>query len=1132
MKKCKKLVSVLLAVLTVLTSLTVGFYAMAAEETDPYREALTSFKQTPVDKEAIGNDYLNAEGGIQIIIDSIWPALADLFDEDASLDLANGLHRYLQLNLYTADTLNQIYDFIAELSHNETPINIEIWGTSLAERFPTVGAALDRGVLISPDHISNRLSQEDGMFDGAAKKVAAITLSEEEQAAGVTLADKVAAIDFTAEDFGFTDGDRDGFVDALLAVLRPFTMLATDIANIILQLADVTINMFDSNGKPGIYSILLPTLEQLGLTDLPTPEAYEANYYSVLASSLIDGTKRASDEFLRPIIESFLTNVVDPVAEDPLNGLIEVLPRIAYVVDGDRLDTAVKAAVATIGSPAETVNSMIDLTTETINAKLAETTVDLSSSENGIGLFDTTSPIVVNLKPVDWTDMSNAAYVNLEPSSTDEPYFVLRTGETESVVVELLTYVFRIFADLSVDTLTDLTDALVDALLGDTFLESVISVPLKALLAGVMQQLPSLVSDEAGVGLLLTLFTNELVAGRLNLPALETVSMRNIASAHGDLDPSGAAVIGAKGGRYVYTANADNGYVIHTLTVNGQAVEEAVGQYHYSVVAEVGSGIKVTYVKEGADPGAVQYTVSVMAGRNGTITPDDTELVNAGETRTFVIEADEGYMINSLTVNGTEIAAAARKTTFEYTTPPVDDNLDIQVTFRQIRHALSSSAGEHGSISPSNSPLFPAYVEDGVERTYVATADPGYVIDQFTVNGQLVAEAENLSTYTYELTVTQDTQINVTFKVRRIGQIMVSGAFVKSSTSSSASNVTSLTRNGQVTITAESGNWYQVRAEKSGRVYDGYVQKQFVKVVAGEAKPLGLVVANKANVLSSASTSSSVKTTLNRNQYAYIDGESGNFYLVSFTKGSNWYYGYIKKDYLRQNDLPRDYTVTKCNDLAQIMVSEIIVRDTASASSAPVTVVPKGGYLYVNEVLGNGWYKVSLTQTADAIEYEGYVRAQYVKIISDDPLVQKKLGIVVANQVNVLSSASASGSVKTTLNRNQYAYIDGESGDFYTVSFSKGNGWYYGYIKKDYLRDNALPRNYKLEKNEHLGTVTKSEIVVRDEADVSSEPVSILYKNNKVFINGEEGDWYKVSFTQTSAALAFDGYVLKSDVVL
>ena len=62
--------------------------------------------------------------------------------------------------------------------------------------------------------------------------------------------------------------------------------------------------------------------------------------------------------------------------------------------------------------------------------------------------------------------------------------------------------------------------------------------------------------------------------------------------------------------------------------------------------------------------------------------------------------------------------------------------------------------------------------------------------------------------------------------------------------------------------------------------------------------------------------------------------------------------------------------------------------------------------------------------------------------------------------------------------------------------------------------------------------MTKSEIVVRDEADVSSEPVSILYKNNKVFINGEEGDWYKVSFTQTSAALAFDGYVLKSDVVL
>ena len=1110
MKTSRKLISMLLAVLMVLTSLTAGLYALAADDTDPYREELTSFVPTPVNKEAIGNDYLNAEGGMQVIVDSIWPALADLFDKDGSLNLADGLDGYLKQNVYTAATLNKIYDSLAELSHNETQVK---FSSALATEFSTIGVLFDRGVLQSPDYVSGQLSQLNNQFEGAAQKIAAIQLTDADKDAGITLADKIADIEFTANDFGFIDGDRDGFVDALLAVLRPITMLPT---NRFLQLAGITINMFDTRDaqgnvtRQGIYSILLPTLEQLGLTDLPTPKEYEANYYS----SLTSGIKKANDEYLRPIIESFLKNVVDPVAADPLNGLIEVLPRIAYVVDNDRLDTAVKAAAATIGTPADAVVSTIDLTTDTINEKIAATTVDLSSSEDGIGLFDTTTPVVVNLKPVDWTAMANAAYVNLAPSSTSQPYFVLRTGETEIVVVELLSYVFQIFSDMTSSALVSLSDALVDTLLGDTFLEGILSLPLKAVLAAVMRQLPSLVSKEDGVGLLLTLFTNEVVAGRLNLPALKTVSMRNTSSAHGKLDPSGLAVSGAEGGRYVYTANADDGYVIKSLTVNGQAVEEAAGQYHYSALAEVGSGLKVTYVTEGENPGPVQYMVSATAGSDGQIDPLGEWLVDEGESRTFTITANDSYVINQLTVNGVAVSEAAGQKSYIYTIPAVDDNYTIRATFRAVRHILTATAGANGSISPSGI----TNVRDGDSQTYTVKANSGYVIEQLTANGTAVPEAVGKTSYTYVITPTENTRISASFvvaPVRRKAQVMVTSLNVKASPSNSSSTVIKLVKNELAYIDGENGDWYQVSFRKAGAQHTGYLEKKYVKIIAGTPKDKGVIVAKSAKVYTS-TMESSVAYTLDRNLYVYLDNTVGNYYLVSFSL-NGWHYGYVRKDYVRDCDLPRTYESVWNNRQALVMVNEVIVRD---ADGNPVTVLYKNNKVYINGE-GDGTYKVSFKQYGEP--FNGYVDSQYFKISSGTP---KDKGIVVAKSAAVYTSTAAT-KIEYTLDRNLYVYIDKEVGNYYLVSFSM-NGWHYGYIRKDYVRDNSLPRDYVSEWNAKQGYVKQSELVVRDSADTASAPVTVLYNGNKVYINGEEGNWYKVSFKQYGEP--FDGYVLKTDL--
>ena len=689
------------------------------------------------------------------------------------------------------------------------------------------------------------------------------------------------------------------------------------------------------------------------------------------------------------------------------------------------------------------------------------------------------------------------------------------------------------------------------------------------------------------------------------------------AGANGIVAPASQSVISGRDTSLQVTAN--EGYVIDSLTVDGDAVAEAVGQSIYVLALEeitADTEVAVTFKSEQTEPET--FTVAVSKTGEGTAAADK-ETVVSGETVVITITPAEGWQLEKVTVNGEDKTSAVSggKLTVENITA----NTEVAVTFTEVpakTFAVTVTAGANGTATPES-----ATVVEGESVTVEITANDGYVIDQLTVNGETVADAAGLTDYALSFhDITENKNVNVTFKsaqtepdpqtfdvtVSKTGEgtvksdketvvsgetavitiipaagwqlekVTVNGEDKTSAVSGGKLTVENITANTEVAVTFTESPRQQfavtVTAGENGTATpesatvaegesvtveiaanDGYVidrltvngtpvdaaagQSEYsltvtptadtavsVTFAAKEVKPLGIVVANKANVLSSASASSSVVTTLNRNQYAYIDGESGSFYKVSFTKGSadNWYYGYIKKDYLRSNDLPRDYTVTKSSDLAQIMVGEIIVRDTASASSAPVTVVSKGGYLYVNEVLG-GWYKVSLTQTADAIEYEGYVRAQYVKIISDDPLVQKKLGVVVANQVNVLSSASASGSVKTTLNRNQYAYIDGESGDFYTVSFSKGNGWYYGYIKKDYLRSNDLPRDYTVTKSSDLAQIMVDEIIVRDTASASSAPVTVVPQGGYLYINEVLGGWYKVSLTQTADAIEYEGYV-------
>ena len=507
-----------------------------------------------------------------------------------------------------------IYDLYATLSHNTTDI----------EGLITLGEIIS-GV-ITPEYLTSSLPESK--FSAVVEKINAAEVAEGDPE-GTNILDKIAAIDFTAEDWGFTSGDKDGFVDALLAALRPITQLLDPEAQISFKAlgfltvtANIGLRMFDpqitddGNYAASIYENLLPLLEQLGMNDLPTTEEYKANYYAVKEES---GAAVAADEFLKPILDSLFANVVDPIAADPLNGLIKILPRLAYVVDGDRLNTYIQkvlsdqgkivsleglaASFAGEGPLLDLTTLGLDLSTEAIN-NLIPDSIDIGSLV-GDGI-----ELVLNIGDLPWTTLANCATLSAVPSSTiTNAYTLLRTGETDSCMSTIFYWLYDV--------------ALAD---DDTYaaLKTLIKGVVPSDLASLVDSVISMVIDPAqaagkidGYGLVLD---NALIGGTPT--GNEIWRIDATAGNGGTISPSGTVALKQADSR-TFSIAASEGYTIASLVVNGKAVAAAEGKtaYEYTVNgAEVTSSDSVNYY-----PADVTIQVTFADESGNPVDPDEPD---------------------------------------------------------------------------------------------------------------------------------------------------------------------------------------------------------------------------------------------------------------------------------------------------------------------------------------------------------------------------------------------------------------------------------------------------------------------------------------------------------------------------
>ena len=168
-----------------------------------------------------------------------------------------------------------------------------------------------------------------------------------------------------------------------------------------------------------------------------------------------------------------------------------------------------------------------------------------------------------------------------------------------------------------------------------------------------------------------------------------------------------------------FTITADPGHEIAYLIVDGNMVKpEAL--YTFKNVTENHSIQAVFKQKQ-------VYTISAIAGENGTITPSGSMEIFEYSNQKFKIIPDAGYTINKVIVDDTELLNISD----EYTFWDILDNHTIKVNFVPARKfAIMAKAEEGGSITPSGQII----VEEHRSQMFKISANKGYMIDSIYVD--------------------------------------------------------------------------------------------------------------------------------------------------------------------------------------------------------------------------------------------------------------------------------------------------------------------------------------------------------------------------------------------------------------
>ncbi len=155
------------------------------------------------------------------------------------------------------------------------------------------------------------------------------------------------------------------------------------------------------------------------------------------------------------------------------------------------------------------------------------------------------------------------------------------------------------------------------------------------------------------------------------------------------------------------------------------------------------------------------YTITTNASGGGSITPAGEVTAVEGGNKTFTVEADTGYHIDDVLVDGVSQGAIS-----SYTFTNIAANHIISADFGvSPTHTITASADTGGTISPSGEVI----VTEGDNQTFTISPDSGYKINNVLVDA---ASQGAISSYTFTNAILDHT-IEATFDISNPNDALV-----------------------------------------------------------------------------------------------------------------------------------------------------------------------------------------------------------------------------------------------------------------------------------------------------------------------------------------------------------------------
>lgn len=300
----------------------------------------------------------------------------------------------------------------------------------LLKLFGVLAPYLEGITIYGPSAISKMLPSgftamiPEEKFTGAREKIAAL-VAENNTFEGYD------TITFANGDWGFQDGDKEGFRDALITLFRPLGSMVS------LVFTMKNINNSKGDYVYGAYERIIPIFESLGLKGVISSGKFTALYNAADAAdqALPYAQRFGTYDVTFSALLTPIVNLVEDLMKNPLNTLLDLMPRAARAINSGALHTQVHALLDCMSSMVSGIlhDNGIDLDSLDLTADGINAMIDGKTFSFDIGSAATAT---ITLKAIDWAKLAGCGSLKtvISASAANAYRLDIQNGRPETYI--------------------------------------------------------------------------------------------------------------------------------------------------------------------------------------------------------------------------------------------------------------------------------------------------------------------------------------------------------------------------------------------------------------------------------------------------------------------------------------------------------------------------------------------------------------------------------------------------------------------------------------------------------------------------------------------------------------------------